>query len=277
MVNIKKTLFFVLVIFSMISLVSGFSFADLFDVNLLTGKIVNNKNPSVSLGMPSDGQVVGNPVTFSWIYFDPEDDKLESYTILIDDNQRFTSPIAYYGLVGDSQKVYLSLEDGQYYWRIEVNNKFGSETSDFRGFYLNTKEKLCEDGTMYYDCSVNKPDYCRAGVLVKDCIRCGCDRGATCGKGGNCIEQKCVDGTIYGECSINKPKYCLSSGILKDTCSLCGCPVDLVCDVDGKCKEKSTEIIEEKPTETEIKETGITGFFKRIAGVFRFIFKGEPL
>ncbi|MBI4155475.1 hypothetical protein HY498_05320, partial [Candidatus Woesearchaeota archaeon] len=46
----------------MISLVSGFSFADLFDVNLLTGKIVNNKNPSVSLGMPSDGQVVGNPV-----------------------------------------------------------------------------------------------------------------------------------------------------------------------------------------------------------------------
>lgn len=280
MVRLKKFLIFSLILISMVSLVSGFSFVDILDgVISLTGKASFNKNPSVQLGAPSDTQVVGNPIMFSWTYFDPEDDPQVSYTLLVDDNQRFTSPIAYYGLKEDSRKEYLPLEDGQYYWRVEVNNKFGTGYSEVRIFYFDSKEKLCVDGTRYFDCSNNKPDYCRGGVLVKDCIRCGCETGAVCSQGGVCVKLKCSDGTVYGDCSINKPKYCLNTNILKDTCSLCGCPGSLECGSDGSCKgniidegvKKEENVIENPP------ETGFIGFLKRISRIFKYLFTGSPL
>jgi len=262
----------------MTSLVVGFSFADLFDVNYITGKIVNNRNPTIVLGAPSDGQVVGNPATFTWTYFDPEDDPMEEYALLIDDNMRFSSPIAYYGLKGDSEKQYLPLEDGLYYWRVEIKNKFGTGVSEVRAFYLNNKEKLCGDGTKYYECSNKKPDYCRAGVLVKDCIKCGCESGGICGKGGDCNELKCSDGTRYGECSSSKPKLCLNTGVLKDTCSLCGCPNDLECDSTGSCEEKVVEqVIEQEEVIKNVPEKGFISILKRVAKIFKFLFTGQPL
>lgn len=253
-----KVLFFGLILLSVVSIVFA------------------NINPSVALGAPTGTQVVNNPITFTWLYFDPEGDPLESYVLLVDDNKRFTSPVAYYGTRSESRKVHLPLEDGLYYWRIEVVNKFGDEVSEVRSFFLNNKAKVCEDGTNYYECSLNKPKYCRAGVLVEDCIKCGCPTGELCSEGEVCIELKCNDGTKHGECSINKPGYCLSTGILKEVCSLCGCSNGLECKIDGNCGIEVV-ITEEPEVSGEEPEEGFIGFLKRIANVFKFLFTGEAL
>jgi len=38
----------------------------------------------------------------------------------------------------------------------------------------------CSDGTLYSQCSVNKPRYCNNGVTIDSCSTCGCPTGLTC-------------------------------------------------------------------------------------------------
>lgn len=61
---------------------------------------------------------------------------------------------------------------------------------------------------------------------------------------GVCTSLTCPDGTLYDQCSTDKPKYC-DNGTLINKCSICGCGLDQICQVDGICKQ--TEQVYEVP------------------------------
>ena len=268
----KKLSILVLVILS-ISYVTAFSFDDLFNLELnsfITGKSVDNRDPSVTLSRPVNTQVVNNPVVFKWRYFDAEDDKMEFYILQIDDDRRFFSPQNFQG-VGVDHK--LTLEEGLYYWRVKVVNKYGESLSKVWEFYVDPKVKVCEDGTPYFECSSNEPFYCAAGMLRQECQRCGCDGSASCQPDGVCFEFKCTDGTPYGECSLNKPLYC-QNGKIREVCNLCGCENGLECNGDGSCEV----VVNEEPFLLPMENTDVAPrltFLERVARFFRSILFGR--
>src|SRR3989344_8791793 len=45
---------------------------------------------------------------------------------------------------------------------------------------------ICNDGTLWRTCSVNKPKFCVQGDLVNQCAVCGCPAGNTCQSDGSC-------------------------------------------------------------------------------------------
>ena len=110
-----------------------------------------------------------------------------------------------------------------------------------------TENQTCSDGTVYGECSVDKPYYCDEGDLVERCDICGCDEGYSCLENYSCgfVENNetenetttCDDGTPYGECSSQQPHLC-KDGVLVDDCQSCGCPSDYVCEEDGSCVKK---------------------------------------
>jgi len=46
----------------------------------------------------------------------------------------------------------------------------------------------CVDGTLYGQCSINKPKYCEKGNLIDKCSSCGCPAEAMCKDDGICIK-----------------------------------------------------------------------------------------
>ena len=83
-------------------------------------------------------------------------------------------------------------------------------------------DSTCSDGTPYGECSVNKPKYCNNGILIDDCVRCGCPEGQTCNEtSGSCYEPgegACIaeDGTAFF-CGDTVTKNCTLNGSM-------GCP-----------------------------------------------------
>ncbi len=234
--------------------------------------VFGNVNPSATSGRPSPGEVVNNPVMFTWTYFDADGDELEYSIVQIDDDRMFFSP-QNYKVVGSSFKIYLD-SDGEYYWRVQAVNNFGSDISEAHRFFVNTNEKVCSDGTSFFECSFEKPLYCDSEVLKEKCSRCGCDVNGICQEDGSCLTQRCPDGTIYGSCSSVKPRYCFQ-GLTRDVCSLCGCPNGFECTTNGSCVYF---IGEQKPVPEpaiEIKEK--LTLLERIARFFKFIITGETL
>ncbi len=51
-------------------------------------------------------------------------------------------------------------------------------------------EKKCEDGTLYNQCSPDRPLYCSNGTLIKYCSVCGCESGYGCQPDESCIITK---------------------------------------------------------------------------------------
>ena len=45
----------------------------------------------------------------------------------------------------------------------------------------------CADGTLYGQCSINKPAYCENGILVQKCSLCGCSQKGVCLTGEDCL------------------------------------------------------------------------------------------
>jgi hypothetical protein len=80
----------------------------------------------------------------------------------------------------------------------------------------------------YRTCGNYDEDNCLEWSSITDC-----PPNTICQK-GNCIQQKCRDGTPYSQCSSNKPLYC-DNGSLINKCSLCGCPLNQECQIDGSC------------------------------------------
>ena len=46
----------------------------------------------------------------------------------------------------------------------------------------------CVDGTLYNQCSINKPKYCEKGILVDKCSSCNCSEGMICQDDDTCIK-----------------------------------------------------------------------------------------
>lgn len=90
----------------------------------------------------------------------------------------------------------------------------------------------CSDGTPYGACSVNKPKYCDNGILIDDCVRCGCPEGQTCdGISGSCYvsgEGACIGATKTFTCGDTVTESCTLNGTI-------GCPAGhgLIIGADG--------------------------------------------
>jgi len=105
--------------------------------------------------------------------------------------------------------------------------------------------QTCFDGTIYGECSTNKPLFCDNGTLIDSCLLCGCDFGYVCNpESGSCFIPNCSDGTVYGECSTNKPLFC-NNGTLINDCTTCGCNQGYFCNL-------STEDCDVVPEEPEL-------------------------
>ena len=63
--------------------------------------------------------------------------------------------------------------------------------------------QTCSDGTLYGQCSLEKPKYCDNGKLVNKCNVCGCPSGYSCQEDGSCaIVSQCI-GDINNDGEIN--------------------------------------------------------------------------
>lgn len=92
----------------------------------------------------------------------------------------------------------------------------------------------CEDNTLWGQCSVTKPKYCRnnTNTLADNCSLCGCSAGYSCNaQTGSCYvtPPSCTDGTEQYTCAASKPQYCGYELAVVDNCVTCGCTSGLVC------------------------------------------------
>lgn len=259
----KKLLSIGIILVLSISFVSAFSILDFMRSNLFYGLASSNAEPIVELNIPVENQVVNNPVLFTWRYADPENDDLLYSIIQIDRDRNFYNPTNYQIPLEREFKFSLE-EEGEYHWRVLVVNQFDEKLSESQNFYFDPNKKVCSDGTEFYKCGINKPNYCDGGVLKSDCVRCGCPENGICGKNGLCEILTCSDGTDYGSCSRNKPFFC-NKGDLTEVCSLCGCEEGLECTSEGKCVEEETVVnIEPVVMEKRSLLQRIADFFKRL-------------
>lgn len=68
---------------------------------------------------------------------------------------------------------------------IEIQIETGGKTfSEKKKIYVTDTAKKCSDGTVFWQCSANKPQYCNNGSLEYNCEKCGCSQG-------ECINNKC--------------------------------------------------------------------------------------
>jgi len=54
------------------------------------------------------------------------------------------------------------------------------------GGSCSSSSQTCSDGTLYGQCSINKPIFCDNGDPRDDCQQCGCSSGETCNPDGSC-------------------------------------------------------------------------------------------
>ncbi len=71
-----------------------------------------------------------------------------------------------------------TLEPGKSYW---------IKSTEDCVLYKDVPPQLCEDGTLYNNCSETKPKYCDNGSLMNKCSECGCPSGTEC----NSETQEC--------------------------------------------------------------------------------------
>lgn len=273
MYSLKKIFNLIIILVFLSSLVSGFTFAEVFDShlsNLITGSVIKNKVPVVTINYPTNNMVMNiNPVEFGWLYKDVENDKLKTYEIQLGTDRNFKGAFYEYGLDGSTRKIYLKDGDVKYYWRIRAQDNFGwGEWSAISEFILDTTVKTCSDGTKFWGCADNVPIYCDGGVIIDDCLKCGCPGSSRCLPSGRCQESTCFDGTVYSRCSVSKPDFC-QDGVLKKVCSLCGCPDGSDCDSDGSCSKTLVFI----SNGDVMSDPGTSSILALIVNFFKSIFK----
>ena len=103
----------------------------------------------------------------------------------------------------------------------------------------------CQDGTLYEQCSTNKPKYCQNGSLVDKCPTCGCPSGKQCQSNGSCTVP--TQATCQNECSPIGSKRCSDNDYQvcgnydSDDClewgPITSCPVNTFCQ-NGNCVQQ---------------------------------------
>lgn len=72
----------------------------------------------------------------------------------------------------------------------------------------------CSDGTLYNECSTNKPYYCYEGDLVRKAATCGCPEGYPVNFQDCKGLLTCNEGTPYNHCSEKDKMYCLNGSLI---------------------------------------------------------------
>jgi len=129
---------------------------------------------------------------------------------------------------------FLGSGEFRYYFSLD---QYGNVMSVSKELPEPTLPEVCNDGTIYGECSLDKPLYCEEGELADKCSVCGCEKGYYC-ENERCVE-KCDEGTPYLECSYTLPFYC-DNGTLVENCFICGCYPYSFCDENGSCQYDQT-------------------------------------
>lgn len=270
----KKAYLSVVLTLLMVCSVSAFSFQDVLAgslADMVTGRSsVMNSLPDTNLNVPTHSQVVsGTKIKVVWSYFDDDGDRQQAYLIQFSPGDySFDMPINLGGIGDENSDVVDVRKGGHYYVRVKTKDSYGwGDWSETRRIFVDAESKSCSEGTSYWQCSRTAPAYCDGGVLVDNCIKCGCPANQKCATSGVCVRQTCVDGTEYGFCSDKKPKNCMN-GQLTEICSLCGCPEGKTCLPDGTCALKDVQVLEKGESASILER--VAGFFK---GLFGGLFK----
>jgi parallel beta-helix repeat protein len=81
---------------------------------------------------------------------------------------------------------------------------------------------ICSDGTFFGECSNEKPKYCMEGILINDCVRCGCGNG-NCNATTKACEEipppsgVCVGATKTFSCGDSVTESCTLNGHMAST------------------------------------------------------------
>jgi len=98
----------------------------------------------------------------------------------------------------------------------------------------------CSDGTLYNQCSTNKPKYCDNGNLIDQCVTCNCPLNKVCQINGSCetvinCQNECTQ-MGSSKCSNNGYQTCGNYNV--DNClewsPINNCPLNTVCQ-NGSC------------------------------------------
>ena len=71
-----------------------------------------------------------------------------------------------------------------FYIEVEIELDNGNKLKEKKKIIVTETEKKCSDGTVFGECSLNKPDYCNNGKIEENCGLCGCEKG-------ECINGSC--------------------------------------------------------------------------------------
>ena len=133
-------------------------------------------------------------------------------------NESHTITFGPFTITGNNDTVLICADcDNNVAESDETNN---CKINSFRYSNGDDNSSTCSDGTPYGECSVDKPKYCDNGILIDDCIRCGCQEGQNCNEvSGSCYEPG--DGACIGK---TKTFYCQDT--VTESCTLNG---NMVC------------------------------------------------
>ncbi|MFH1307690.1 MAG: PA14 domain-containing protein, partial [archaeon] len=140
-----------------------------------------------------------------------------------------------------SYEAEANLTSGEHEIKLEYYEYTGKSVISLDYELVGQLTSMCEDGTLYNECSNNTNLFCLGGTLVENCNLCGCSQDYECQINGTCQKiflspnLTCSDSTNYGECSTSKPVYC-NNGTLVENCNLCGCNEGYNCQINGTCQ-----------------------------------------
>lgn len=82
----------------------------------------------------------------------------------------------------------------------------------------NCIQQKCSDGTLYNQCSNNKPKYCYNGNLIDNCQMCGCSDNMVCQEENTCVEinqNECINLVKNGKTSEKIDVVFIPDGYIK--------------------------------------------------------------
>jgi PGF-pre-PGF domain-containing protein len=135
-------------------------------------------------------------------------------------SENYTSTLGPFTMSGNSDTILICADCGN---SVTENNEENNCKENIFEYSSNGGggDSTCSDGTSYGACSVNKPKYCDNGILIDDCVRCGCPEGQTCDViSGSCYvpgEGACIGATKTFTCGDTVTESCTLNGTM-------GCP-----------------------------------------------------
>ena len=146
----------------------------------------------------------GNPPFWINIRKDENIGQDEGYAWAKTNSKTFTIGLGF--AINPSKKFYYAVKD--------------TEWSDVQSFVLGDETDKCSDGTLFGECSSNKPYYCDNGNLIENCSVCGCPAEKECQEDGSCKEHIATENKKDMSLYSNKEAFLISDKNWKDVLPL---------------------------------------------------------